>query len=504
MTDARSKPTDEAQNMAVGIDPNATPTAVDDFDRWTKRQLRASLDHMTQSISATGLTRRREEFFQQITPRRGSVVASPTIGENVQPDYFFHWLRDSALVMNALALAIERGYEESTAIRHLRDFVEFSLEINRLEGPALLATKGAGETSRPELARYLRSERELEAVVGDRTLSEARFNPDGSLDILKWARPQFDGPALRALALLRRMNLFEPNGSKAAGELLRADLAFVLAHIDDPCYDIWEHRFGHHYHTRVVSLAALTRGAAWARGVGLTAEAALYDAATGELRRQLDYHWRARDGYYLSAIRATQVPADVDLDSATILAVATAGVASGRHSVADPRVQATLERLEDLFAALFPINQSLAPADAPLLGRFRGDGYFGGGVFLISALAAAESYYRLARHIRVDGTLRVEEDNQRFLERCGLGDWRGRGPDVVLQDDDERRALAAVFRGRGDSILRALRRHTPPSGEMSEQIDKTSGEPASAQNLAWSYAGFITAFAAREKSLQTE
>lgn len=504
MTDARSNPMENARDAAVAIDKVSPSEATADLEQWMNRQLCASLDHMGKSISAIGLTRRREEFFQEITPRRGSVVASPTIDANVQPDYFFHWLRDSALVMNALALAIERGYANETACRHLQDFVEFSLETNRLDGPARVATKGVGETSRPELARYLRSRRELEAVVGERVLSEARFNPDGSLDILKWARPQCDGPALRASTLLRHIPLFERGGAEPARELLRADLGFALGHIGDPCYDIWEHRFGHHYHTRVVSLAALTRGAAWARGAGQTAEAELYETAACELRRQLDYHWRAEDGFYLSAIKATTTPADVDLDSAIVLAVANAGLPNGRHSVLDPRVQSTLERLEDLFISLFPINRSIGPGEVPLLGRFRGDGYFGGGVFLISALAAAEAYYRLARHIHVEGTLRVDDDNQRFLERCGLWELRGRGPEAVLREGDERRAVAALFRARGDSILKTLSRYTPPSGEMSEQLDKTSGEPSSAQNLAWSYAAFVSAFAAREKSLRAE
>lgn len=494
MTDRRSS------TMAQARD-----TSEDDaFEQWTQRQLCASLTLMATSISATGLTRKRDEFFQDITPRRGSVVASPTIDETVQPDYFFHWLRDSALVVDALALAISRGYEDRARLRHLWDFVAFSQEIGRLDGPARLAEKGVGETSRPELARYLRSEHELRAITGERVLAEARVNPDGSLDILKWARPQYDGSALRALTLLRRMSLFEQGDAQAARDLLRADLEFVLGHIDDPCYDVWEHRFGHHYHTRVVGLAALTRGAVWARELGLEEEAARYEEASLRLRRQLDFHWRAEDGYYLSAIKAARAPADVDLDSAVILAVVDAGLSSGRHSVVDPRVQATLERLEDLFASLFPINRALAPGEAPLLGRFRGDGYFGGGVFLISALAAAEAYYRLARHIGVEGTLRVEADNQRFLERCGLSELGGRGPDVVLGVGDERRAVAALFRGRGDSILKALARRTPSSGEMSEQIDKTNGEPASAQNLAWSYAAFITAFAAREMSLESQ
>lgn len=488
----------------MGLEPSAPASPEADVERWAKRQLRASLEHMSKSISATGLTRKREEFFQEITPRRGSVVASPTIGENVQPDYFFHWLRDSALVMNALALAIERGHEDAASARHLHDFVAFSLDTNCLEGPLLLAAKGPGQTSRPELARYLRSAHELEAAVEDRILAEARYNPDGSLDILKWARPQYDGPALRALTLLRHMPLFEQSGAKAAHQLLRTDLAFVLSHVGDPCYDIWEHRFGHHYHTRVVSLAALTRGALWARAAGFAADADLYEAAADDLRRQLDYHWNADGGFYLSAIKATRQPADVDLDSAIILAVVNASLAGGRHSVADPRVHATLLRLEELFAALFPLNHAIAPDEAPLLGRFRGDGYFGGGVSLISAFAAAEAYYRLARHIRVDGTLRIDDDNEPFIERCGLSDWRGRGPDVVLRDESERGSAADVFRGRGDSILRAISRRLPPSGEMSEQIDKTSGAPASAQNLAWSYAAFVTAVAAREKSLRSE
>ena len=39
--------------------------------------------------------------------------------------------------------------------------------------------------------------------------------------------------------------------------------------------------------------------------------------------------------------------------------------------------------------------------------------------------------------------------------------------------------------------------HTPASGELAEQFDQTDGAQASAKNLAWSYAGFITVFASR-------
>ena len=44
-------------------------------------------------------------FVQIIVPKPGSVVASPVLAAyDPEPDYFFHWYRDSALVMDALRL----------------------------------------------------------------------------------------------------------------------------------------------------------------------------------------------------------------------------------------------------------------------------------------------------------------------------------------------------------------------------------------------------------------
>ena len=46
------------------------------------------------------------------------------------------------------------------------------------------------------------AESEIRALAGDKLLGEPRFNPDGTIDIFRWSRPQYDGPALRALACL--------------------------------------------------------------------------------------------------------------------------------------------------------------------------------------------------------------------------------------------------------------------------------------------------------------
>ena len=52
-----------------------------------------------------------------------------------------------------------------------------------------------------------------------------------------------------------------------------------------------------------------------------------------------------------------------------------------------------------------------------------------------------------------------------------------------------------------DSIMRAVRTFTPASGALPEQLDRQSGAPASARNLTWSYAAFITAYYARRSGV---
>ena len=49
--------------------------------------------------------------------------------------------------------------------------------------------------------------------------------------------------------------------------------------------------------------------------------------------------------------------------------------------------------------------------------------------------------------------------------------------------------------------MRSWKRYarTPPSGELSEQFDQNTGVQRSAQQLAWSYAAFISCTHARRQ-----
>lgn len=454
--------------------------------RWIDAQIVLSRRHMARCVSATGLTRERPEFFQKITPARGSIVADADARTQARPDYFFHWQRDSALVMAAFE-ALRRMNAMGEISDPFPDFVAFSAELGRLDGRELLRAGRIGRTGDPQLAKYLRRPADLAQAHGDRLRGEARFNPDGTLDILVWARPQFDGPALRAMALLQRTDA-SPNNAQER-ELLGGDLDFLTRMSREPCFDLWEERFGHHYHTRLVALAALRRGEAWRLARRETLAARSYRRAADRLAAELDTHWSAAQGHYLAAAKAKGANPR-DLDAAIILAVVQARLLSGRHSPLDPRAQATLVKLEDFFGQAFEINRNRLNGHGVLFGRFPGDGYYGGGIFPLTACAAAGFHYRLAALLRKGAALARSADNALFLARCG-----------VPAEGEPATASAERMIARGDSMLDAMRHLVAEDGSLPEQFDKTTGKPASSPDLAMSHAVFVLAAAARREAI---
>ncbi|MGH8323827.1 MAG: glycoside hydrolase family 15 protein, partial [Steroidobacteraceae bacterium] len=309
----------------------------------------------------------------------------------------------------------------------------------------------------------------------------ARVNPDGTLDISTWARPQHDGPSLRLLALLRwvRDVSLDPGLHEVAAALIRADIAFTRGRWRIPSVDIWEEEKGQHYYTLRVAARALEEGAGWLEahgdgdgdgaGHGHGQEDSENDARLAQLCRAdaavilrvLDGYWLADAGHYRSRVLESAARSTKELDIAVIFAAIHAGGDDQTHSVHDPRMQATLSRLEALFDAEYPINRNRPAARGPAMGRYSGDVYYSGGAYYFSTLAAAEFCFRAAV-----------------------------GPHVGRNDGE-------ALIGRGDAFLETVRAFTPPSGAMSEQFDQKTGAQTSARHLAWSYAAFISCVVAR-------
>ncbi len=153
----------------------------------------------------------------------------------------------------------------------------------------------------PAFEQYLRGD-DLSTVFGDAVYADTRVNPDGTLDISRWARPQHDGPPLRALVVLRWLRTLRGDQRRApetlsadtladAERLLRIDLEFTAARWREPSHDIWEEELGLHYFTLRVSAAALNEGAEWLRAAGETSRATALRAEAQAIRATLDRFW---------------------------------------------------------------------------------------------------------------------------------------------------------------------------------------------------------------------
>lgn len=397
------------------------------LDAWIEGRRGDAIAGLLRCISAQQ-TKIRAGFGQTIVPRRGSVVASAVIASyDPDPDYFFHWYRDSALIMDALRLV---RHEVGRARQLLADFVSFSLNLAALDGRDMPA--GWQGRAEPDFQRFLRVD--IARAHGDAIPAETRVNPDGTLDISDWPRPQYDGPALRALALMRW-----GIESEAEKSLLTGDLRFLLAHARKPCFDIWEEEVGHHYYTMRVCQTALRLGGDWLLPHDPDLASCCLEEAQA-LEFALKEFWSPELGFVRSRLLG-QGRSAKELDIAVILAANHAGAPPDAHFTA------TLDRLADLFRGSYAINRNRI--DGPAMGRYAGDIYYSGGAYYFATFGAAEYCYR-------------------------AGD-----------------------RERGDAFLETIRRFAPDDGFLSEQFDQNSGAPASARDLGWSHAAFLTCVAAR-------
>ncbi len=434
------------------------------LEQWGGELVRHCAAKLVKCISATDLEMNRSGFGQVIRPAPGSVLASPSVAfDSGAPDYFFHWIRDSAAVMDAARILAKAGEPSADWAALFNEFVQFSLDLRKIDGPRFLGSGDFRAKTLPEMQQYLRPNEEIAAVHGNAVPGEARYNADGSLDFLRWNRPQHDGPASRALVAMR----FEEDGIRISGEtkgrlteLIHTDLAYTAKNAGQLCYDIWEEEFARHYYTLLVQVSALEKGAARADRGGMAADATFFSARARDLRRMLDAFGAPSLGFYRSRTQGPGGESPKALDFAVILGVLHAGLDKGSHSVQDKQVMLTFRKLQELFAAEYAINS--AGGQGIMFGRYKGDSYVSGGAYYFSTFGAAEYYYRLAQ--------------------------TDPGHQVALIE-------------RGDAILSRIREFIPASGCLSEQFDQTTGEQTSAKDLSWSYACFITAWYARQMAL---
>lgn len=412
----------------------------------------------------------------------GSVVAAPS-REN--PNYYFHWIRDASLTMETLATLYQNTDDATLKARlktTLMQFVDFSRQ-NQLT-PTLTG------------------------------LGEPKFNVNGSAFNDKWGRPQNDGPALRAIALIRfarqllaenqvdyvRARLYD--GKAPTQTVIKADLEYVSHQWQAPSYDIWEEVKGDHFFTRFVQRRALIEGASLARQLGDPGAATWYQSQADSIRDDMGRFWDGGRGYIDATLdRVDGLASKVsDLDSAVILGVLEGEMGDGFLDITDDRVMSTFQRLINTFAGLYPINRGHRfPGVA--IGRYPEDVYggsdfSGGNPWVLITDGFGEAFYRMAEEFGAAGKIAMGPGAMAALAPLVPG-MTMRPGETIGSGDPRFKTLIDAMKREGDQYLLCVRAHENPDGALYEQIQRQSGFMVSAPDLTWSYVSLLRAAFAR-------
>jgi len=402
------------------------------LSEWMSNTERTSLSHLYDNISPTNAA-------------RGAVIASPS---KDNPNYYYHWIRDAAITMDVVVRQYSRATDPSQ---------------KEILSSALL-----------DYVRFSRRNQMTENLSGG--LGEPKFEADGNTYYGAWGRPQNDGPALRAVTLTKLAFLWLAEGKEnlvreylyeqelPAHRVIKADLEYVSHHWRETDFDLWEEIRGHHFYTRMAQRRALRDGARLAAFLGDRSAADWYSSQATELEHEINRHWDPSRGFITATLdRDGGIDYKSGLDSCIILAVLHGDAGDGFFSITDPRVQATLQKLEATFQQIYPINHKGYPGIA--VGRYPEDRYDGvetgkeGSPWVLITAAYAEYYYKLAA--------RTKSLN-----------------------------AAAKYRAKAEAFMERIKIHGP-DGSFSEQMNRWTGFMQGARHLTWSYGAYLTAYWAR-------
>lgn len=360
--------------------------------------------------------------------RPGMVVASPSRRD---PDYYYDWVRDTALTMRSLI-----DYYEVRRDPQVR---------------SLLFKWVAAEAYRQE--QYSLTD-----------LGEPKYHVDGSAFMGPWGRPQNDGPALRAINMMKwarillregqtsyvRRHLYQ--GVLQVNTVIKKDLEYTAHHWREASFDLWEEEKGMHFYTLLAQYTALQEGSKLAREQGDTGAAQFYDSQARQVGHYiLTGFLNAKVGILVTKDKVASLGyKNSGLDIAPLLALLHTWPYQKLIPLTHENVKRYISVLLQDARAGYAINRAY-PDLGIALGRYpedRYDGYSTGG-----------------------------SGNPWFLSTLGLGEFH------CLQRQDKARAQLQFAR----AMFHADR------GHISEQFNRETGFMQGAPDLTWSHNAVLTA-----------
>ena len=359
---------------------------------------------------------------------------------------------------------------------------------------ALIDAFIAGNASlEPTIKAYITAQAKLQAVPNQAGalddgsgLGEPRFNRDGTANAGPWGRPQRDGPALRATAIIAYARHLLGTGNSAAVRsilwpIISNDLAYIGQYWNQTGVDLWEETHGSSFFALAAQHRALAEGSALAAQIG--APCAACDSQAPQILCFLQGFWEGQ--FFLSNLNAANGRTGRDC-AAVLASIATFDPAARCDDTTfqpcSARALSNHKVLVDAFRAIYPINAGAGNASGVAVGRYPEDVYFGGNPWLLCTTAAAEQLYDALYPWRRTGAIQVTDTSRDFFNAFAPRVARG----TYNASTDTFKFLTRAVKSYADSFMSVVEKSTPANGTLFEQFLRNDGSPASAIDLTWS------------------
>jgi glucoamylase len=421
---------------------------------------------------------------------RGSIIAAPS---RSNPDYYYHWVRDAALVVDTLLNVYTNPRYKNQALKNqikgfLLDHVQFNSKIQI----SSQSFKGLGEP---------------------------KFLVTGLPFTGPWGRPQNDGPALRASTHARildialrekwpeaaQLSAMLYSAKLPADTLIKRDTEYVAHHWKELNFDLWEEIYGVHFYTLLSKRKSMLYGASVAKAYSDSGASQFYLTQANQIANTLETFWSNSKGYIEATKNASRSRNKSHLDSAVILGVLHSEIEESHFSVADPRVLATFLKLKSSFNAIYTINKR-SPQYGTAMGRYPEDTYDGyntnsrGNPWVLTTAGGAEYLYRLVMSYTKKRQIAVNDFNKDYFQSLSGSTVLKSGQVLTPIDQEFSLIIKGLFQ-EADSYLSRVLFHKNHDGSLSEQINRESGFMQGAPNLTWSHASLLTAKMRRDEAL---
>lgn len=432
------------------------------LDAFVAAELPVAFNYALTNIGGTNGTR-----VPEADP--GIVAASPSY---VFPNYLYTWTRDSALTYAMIVNELIFG--NKTLKKTIEDYTSaqaFLQTVSNPSGTLWPAGMGLGEM------KFF--------------LNETRFNED-------WGRPQRDGPALRATVFIKLSNyLVGLNETDIAREvywpLILNDLKYVGQYWNQTGYELWEEVHGTSFFTLNAQHRALTSGGLLAELIGEVCEPC--DQAP-EIVCLLGAFWNGTGGYITADVNRNQITTRSGINVSPLISSIQvfdigANCDTPDFQPCNSKILSTHKVVVDSFRDLYPINDNKTAPAAVAVGRYPEDNYFDGNPWYLCTLACAEVLYDAAAQLTSIGSLTIDDISLDFF----LDIY----PNATEQTytGDALTPIISALKTYADGFVEVVETYISPNGSISEQFNKTTGEPLSAYALTWSLASFVTTARAR-------